>query len=131
MRKLSISIAISSFVIAAASMVQAAPVKSPDWAMPVTQEIRISSQAKELCTATLFGKKAQLWLENGSPVKYKWHNRNALPAGMRGDMIKIQASPVATISKVVIGENSSGQKTITGDFRFKSNSQNGVTFTCR
>jgi len=82
------------------------------------------------CEATLFDRTARLWLQNDQPVRYQWHNRDALSASMAGNVISIAATPTATFSNVVIGRTSSGQKAIQGDFEFDGNGQANVFFVC-
>lgn len=89
------------------------------------------AQDKQLCEAKLFGKKARLWVEGGQPVRYQWSNRKALSASMKGNQITIAASPPATLSNVQMGQNGKGQPTITGNWKFKTNTQDNVVFTCR
>ncbi|QGX99821.1 hypothetical protein EI983_16715 [Roseovarius faecimaris] len=89
------------------------------------------AQDKQICEAKLFGKKARLWVEDGQPVRYQWSNRAALSAQMSGNQITIAASPPATLSNVEMGQNGKGQATITGDWKFKTNTQDNVVFTCR
>ena len=107
-----------------------APLSPPNVQPAPHSNMYLAAQDDQLCTAKLFGKKARLWLEGGKPVRYQWHNRAALPAEMRGSTIYIAAEPVATLSQVAMGQNSKGQKVIQGNWKFKSNTQDKVVFTC-
>lgn len=108
----------------------AAPV--PQFAPKTATEstLHLAGAGDYLCTARLFGKKARLWLKADMPVKYQWSNRAALDASMSGNVISIAATPTATLSNVVIGKDTKGNKVIKGDWKFKSNTQDDVVFTC-
>ncbi len=117
-------------VFIAAPSLMAAPVLTLSPKTLHGSDIHLVAQGDYVCEAKLFGKRARLWLKGDTPATYKWHTNSKRAAKMQGNTIRIQASPMATISNVVMGENSSGQKTVTGDFKFKSNEKDGLVFTC-
>ncbi|MFK7939303.1 MAG: hypothetical protein AB8B82_07985 [Roseovarius sp.] len=108
----------------------AAPVPHTTPDMSSNSALHLVGAGDYLCSARLFGKKARLWLKADKPVKYQWSNRKALDASMSGNVISIAATPTATLSNVVIGKDTKGNKVIKGDWTFKSNTQSDVVFTC-
>ena len=130
MFKLVASITSPLTLIVAASAVWAAPVQTHTPAISPGADVRLVAGGNQVCETKLFGKRARLWLEGDTPVKYQWHHNTMRQTQLSGDTIRIQANPMATISNMVIGQNSNGQKAVTGDFKFKSNRKDDLVFTC-